>query len=274
MPHARGGVPLRWPVRRPAGASLNRWRRCPPTRVFSWGSRVPLARVVRGDWGLKDRGGRAWSAVDVEVFVVVPVVGRMPAPVVQVVQVVIVRDCAVTATVAMDVVVFGFIVRPMRRATHQPILLPVGAAPSDDPGGRRTRFAGERGTDGIGDNDAPSSATEPDRQRGVHRVGVPPRRILGHPSRIPGPFGPGGWVVRPSASAGARTGAGVVVVDASSRRIKWVSRTQGGYSPTTSCQSGGPVAVAEQGFQLGCRSERSCAGNGGAGPIGGRCHVR
>ena len=78
--------------------------------------------------------------VNVEVFVVVPVVGRMPVPVVEVVQVVIVLDGAVTATVTVDVFVFGFSVRPMRRVTHLPILLSVGAAASDGPEGRKDRL--------------------------------------------------------------------------------------------------------------------------------------
>lgn len=52
-------------------------------------------------------------AVQIGVFVVVPVVWGVPVPVVEVVQVVLVRDHAMTAAIAMDVVVFGRIVRPV-----------------------------------------------------------------------------------------------------------------------------------------------------------------
>ena len=46
-------------------------------------------------------------------FVVVPVVRGVPVPVVKVVQVIVVRDDAMAAAVAVDVVVLGRIVRPV-----------------------------------------------------------------------------------------------------------------------------------------------------------------
>ncbi len=49
-------------------------------------------------------------------------------PVVEVVQVVVMRDRAVTAAVTVDVVVFGQVVLPMRRVIHEPIHLPSGGA--------------------------------------------------------------------------------------------------------------------------------------------------
>lgn len=64
--------------------------------------------------------------VDVEVLVVVPVVGCVPVPVVQIVQVFVVRDGAMTAAVAVDVVVFGVVVRAMRRVVHRSFTFPSG----------------------------------------------------------------------------------------------------------------------------------------------------
>ena len=49
-------------------------------------------------------------------------------PVVEVVQVVVMRDRAVTAAITVDVVVFGQVVLPMRRVIHEPIHLPSGGA--------------------------------------------------------------------------------------------------------------------------------------------------
>jgi len=52
-------------------------------------------------------------AVQVGVFVVVPVVWGVPVPVVKEVQVIVVRNDAMAAAVAVDMVVFSRIVRPM-----------------------------------------------------------------------------------------------------------------------------------------------------------------
>ena len=48
-------------------------------------------------------------------LVVVPVVGCVPVPVVQVVQVIVVGNGAVTAAVAVDVIVLDEVVGPMRQ---------------------------------------------------------------------------------------------------------------------------------------------------------------
>ena len=94
--------------------------------------------------------------VDVEVLVV----GGVPMPVVEVVQVFVMRDRAVTAAVTVDVVVFGQVVLPMRRVIHEPIHHPSGGAArrsvrgTANPLRRRTQ-----GTEGTGDNDARSSTT-------------------------------------------------------------------------------------------------------------------
>ena len=53
------------------------------------------------------------SAVQIRVFVVMPVVRGMPMPVVDVVKVIVVRDGTMPAAVAMDMVMFGRIVRPV-----------------------------------------------------------------------------------------------------------------------------------------------------------------
>src|SRR6478735_2113222 len=124
----------------------------------------PVRSVERGRtnvvrWGVGAAPARAQSMVDVEVLVVVPVVGRVPVSVVQVVQVFVVRDGAMTAAVAVDVVVFGEVMRPMRRVVHQPVHLSLRAMTSGGPRGKwSARFAVERrATDGTGDNDARSS---------------------------------------------------------------------------------------------------------------------
>ena len=104
---------------------------------------------------------RAWSVVDVELLVVVPVVGRVPVPVVQVVQVFVVRDGAMTAAGAVDVVVFGVVVRPVRRVVHRsgsPFLRAIDERRTR--GKRPSRFAVERrAADRTGDNDGRSSTT-------------------------------------------------------------------------------------------------------------------
>jgi hypothetical protein len=95
--------------------------------------------------------------VDVEVLVVVPVVGGVPMPVVEVVQVVVMGDRAVAAALTVDVVVFGQVVLPMRRVIHWRITFP--SLPCDgsvggtaNPLRRRTQ-----GPEGTGDNDARSN---------------------------------------------------------------------------------------------------------------------
>jgi len=80
-------------------------------------------------------------------------------PVVEVVQVVVMRDGAVAAAVTVDVVVFGEVVLPMRRVIHWCITFP--SLPCDgsvgdmaNPLRRRTQ-----GPEGTCDNDARSSMT-------------------------------------------------------------------------------------------------------------------
>ena len=101
--------------------------------------------------------GGAASVVQVGVFVVVAVVGCVPVPVVQVVQVVVVGDGAVAAAVAVDVVVFGGVVRPMLPGVgHGQCISPGDEVDEAGPGAwlGRPRLAGQGGTDRTGDNDA------------------------------------------------------------------------------------------------------------------------
>lgn len=89
----------------------------PPVGVVTaarWGASIsPQAMPVAGTPQVLT--ARFWlgSAVQVGVFVVVPVMRGVPMPVVKVIQVVLVRDRAMAATVAVDMVVFGRVMRPV-----------------------------------------------------------------------------------------------------------------------------------------------------------------
>jgi hypothetical protein len=61
---------------------------------------------------------RHGSVVEVDVFVVVPVVRRMPMTVVDVIQMVVVPDRSVATSVAMDVVVIDEVVRAVPWVRH------------------------------------------------------------------------------------------------------------------------------------------------------------
>ena len=71
------------------------------------------------------------SVVQIRVFVVVAGVWRVPVPIVHVVEVVVMWNGAVTASVAVNVVVLGGVVGPMGRTVRhgQPILLARGNRP-------------------------------------------------------------------------------------------------------------------------------------------------
>jgi hypothetical protein len=60
------------------------------------------------------------------VLVVVPAMRRVPVPVVQVVQVIVVRNRAVAAAVAVHVVVLARFVVPMRGVSDHVVASPVG----------------------------------------------------------------------------------------------------------------------------------------------------
>ena len=68
----------------------------------------------------------AASAVQVDVLVVVPAMRRVPVPVVQVVKVIVVRNRAVAAAVAVHVVVLARFVVPVRGMSDHLVPSPVG----------------------------------------------------------------------------------------------------------------------------------------------------
>jgi|SRR6476659_225844 len=107
-------------------------------------------------------------------LVVVSIVRRVPVPVVQIVQVVVVGDGAVAAPFAMDVIVPGGVVRPMPLvACHEAVLSGEDVDESALVSSGCGATAGRAGHDHICDNDAGASSQRGERANHQYDRGAP-----------------------------------------------------------------------------------------------------